>query len=181
MTADDSTHMNRGMNSKRKEHSRKKHSSFRTSQPASHFSHSKRKDTGLQIASFLVPSVLSPHSAPHCHSPSTVRAWLSHTVTVGFSAAATNYHTSCISWHNISRAVCQLKATLARSESRKREIFSPDHFCPITIRARAFQRCAHTVRRMTRPRSQYTTQRRCPSQGSHTSMCPSPIKGLAST
>ena len=49
----------------------------------------KRRDTELQIAaSFLIPSVLSPHSAPHCHSPSMVRVWLSHTVTVAFQAAA---------------------------------------------------------------------------------------------
>ena len=45
---------------------------------------------------------------------------------------------------NTSRAVWQLKATCASSQSsRKREIFSPDWSCPITIRARLSRLRSH--------------------------------------
>ena len=42
------------------------------------------------------------------------------------------------------RAMWQLKATLASSQSsRKREILSPDQFCPIAFRARLSTLCSH--------------------------------------
>ena len=41
--------------------------------------------------------------------------------------------TSCNSWHNMSRAMWQLDATFATSQScRKREILSPDPRSPVT-------------------------------------------------
>ena len=52
---------------------------------------------------------------------------------------------SCISWHNESRAMWQLKATLARSQSaRKRDTYSPDPFCPVTLIARLSSLCSRT-------------------------------------
>ena len=65
---------------------------------------------------FSVPlTSLSPHSSLHCHSLSTVREWLSHTVTSGlFRQQPTSHRASCISWHNIPGAMWQLQATLCK-------------------------------------------------------------------
>ena len=49
----------------------------------------------------------------------------------------------CISWHIISRAMWQLKATLAGSQScRKRDTFSPEKKCLITLNASLSSLCS---------------------------------------
>ena len=78
------------------------------------------------------------------HSQSTVRkAFLAVTAGLcGRSNPATRPHV-CISWHNISRQMWQLKATLASSQpSRKREIFSPGWSCTVSFRARLSTHCS---------------------------------------
>ena len=58
------------------------------------------------------------HQIPllHCHNPSTVRG-------ESFPRASwqqlTSWQASCTSWHNMSRAMWQLKATLASSQSSR--------------------------------------------------------------
>ena len=68
-------------------------------------------------------------------SPSTVKARL----------ALLWQQASCISWHNESRAMWQLKATLARSQTaRKRDTYSLDPFCPVTLIASLSSLCSRT-------------------------------------
>ena len=53
-----------------------------------------------------------------------------------------SFRASCTSWH-ISRAMWQLKATLASSQSsRKRNTLSPDQCSPMTCRARLSTMCS---------------------------------------
>ena len=51
---------------------------------------------------------------------------------------------SCISWHNISRAMWQLKATLPRSQSSRKSDLAPQHVqqcCPRCVRTAQKKKC----------------------------------------
>ena len=78
-----------------------------------------------------------------CRSPSTVRGFLAVT-TRPLWQKQPSCQASCISWHNVPRAMWQLKATLPSSQSsRKRDIFAPDWSCSITFGARPSTWCSH--------------------------------------
>ena len=73
------------------------------------------------------PLIVSSHHNPllSCHGPSKVRG--EHSCRDSRPLGSnTHCQASCISWHSMSRAMRQLKATTANSQSfKKREILSP--------------------------------------------------------
>ena len=93
----------------------------------------------------------------YCHSPSTVRErlsccaketfqrpfWQQHPTYQASCITATG-RASCISWHNITRAMWQLNATLATSQFSGREkSFHLTGLAPTTFRARLTALCSH--------------------------------------
>ena len=83
------------------------------------------------------PLTVSSHHIPFlcCHGPSTVRGEHSCRDSKPLGSH-THYQASYISWHSMSRAMWQLSATFACSQScRKREILPPDPCNPMTCNA----------------------------------------------
>ena len=71
-----------------------------------------------------------------CHRPSTVREGISCRDSRILWQHQPNYRASCNSWRNTSRAMWQLHATLASSQSsKKREILPPGPYNPMTCNA----------------------------------------------
>ena len=95
--------------------------------------HRPAQTTKTCHASF--PLIVSSHHIPIlcCHGPSTVRG--EHSCRDSRPLGRyTHYQASFISWHSTSRAMWQLSATFANSQScKKREILSPDPCNPMTI------------------------------------------------
>ena len=93
------------------------------------------RTTKTCLASF--PLVVASHQIPllSCHGASTVRG--EHLCRDSRPLGSqTHYQASFISWHSMSRAMWQLSATFANSQScKKREILSPDPCNPMTCNA----------------------------------------------
>ena len=150
-----SPHKHRGMNSKRKI-SHERSALFLQNIPACRPGFTLERETRLQVANSVPyePSFITAacHFNFSHHIPTPLLSRPVHGERKGFPCCdsglfrqqQTSHHASCISWHNISRAMRQLKATDASSQSpRKRDIFSPDQFCPITFRARLSTLCSY--------------------------------------